>query len=176
MSRIDSISLKAKRVINIFSYIFAITFFVVAFLSVMLQIFGRVTESFMLSWTEELARFSFIGVALFGSVILVSENEHLKVDFLQDLLSQTMKLVIQLLSNVIAITFSGVMLKLSWDTAIFNLRRMTAALRISASVLYFALWLGFLLMLIQAIINIIILLRARKQQPKQTQGGNETCS
>lgn len=174
MKKIELISSTISKVLNNLSFAVGIIFFIMAFISVMLQVTGRITGWFMIAWTEELSRYALIVVALFGSVVLVNKNGHLKVDFIQDILSGPMKTIIGIISNVIAIIFSVVMIKLSWDTAIFNLKRLTAALRISSSILYFAVWMGFILMLIQAILNIIMLL-SPKQQPKQTQGGNESC-
>lgn len=164
MKRPDSISLiclKTRQAINFVTYVLAILCFITAFVSVMLQIIGRASSLFAISWTEELARFAFVGVALFGSVILVSNNEHLKVDLIQEVVPKKAHIYLQLLANLVAIVFCGAMLPLSWDTAIFNLHRLTAALRVSASVLYFALWAGCLLMLVQAALNIILLLRNR---------------
>ncbi|MCL2380666.1 MAG: TRAP transporter small permease subunit [Treponema sp.] len=46
-----------------------------------LQIFFR-TIGIGIDWTEEFARFSFVGVTFLGSVIAITRNKHIVIDFL----------------------------------------------------------------------------------------------
>ncbi len=171
MQRSDPICKKIQTIINYFAFSLAILFFLTGLISVLLQITGRVTQMFMISWTEELARFCFVGVALFGSVLLVSENAHLKVEILQEIFPERINYYLGIAINVISIIFLVILSYLSWGTAVFNIRRLSSALRISASVLYFALFVSCLLMLAQAIINIILLVHNKHQHVVLTRGG-----
>lgn len=173
MQRSDPICKKIQIIINYFSFSCAILFFLTGLIGVLLQITGRVTQMFMISWTEELARFCFVGVALFGSVVLVSENAHLKVEILQEIFPEQINYYLGIAINVISIIFLVILSYLSWGTAVFNIRRLSSALRISASVLYFALFVSCLLMLAQAIINIILLMHNKREHFVLTRGGNE---
>lgn len=168
MKRTEALCIRIRNIINALSYTLAIAFFVCGVLSVILQVFVRTTGLFTVSWTEELARFCFIGVAFFGSVILVSDNGHLKVEFLLDLLQPSIKRYIQIFINIIAILFMGILCRLSWDTAVFNIPRLTAALRISASTVYFFLVASSALMVVQAAVNIVLIL-VNWNQPLEVQ-------
>lgn len=178
MKQADRTCKRLRSIINAFSYLLSIAFFIGGMVCVCTQVLGRTTGLFMISWTEELSRYCFMGVAIFGSVILVSQNGHLKVEFVQYLFPEAVKKYIHILENIIAILFMSVLCWLSWETAVFNIPRPTPALRISSSIIYFFLTLSSVLMVVQAIINIVLLvLPQNKNCGAQTtdDGGKAEC-
>ncbi len=129
-------------------------FFVLGLSCVLLQIIGRQFNLFPIYWQEELARYSFIIVTLCGSIIAVSKNGHLKIDLLLDLFPQKPRRYIEVFIQIIVILFLIALTYLSFDTAIFNIRRRTPALQISWSIMYFLVVAASVLMMFQSLINI----------------------
>jgi len=70
-----------------------------------MQIFFR-TIGIGIDWTEEFARFSFVGVTFLGSVIAITLNKHIVIDFLAVKLPDIVR---RCLLVVIHITMSGFM-------------------------------------------------------------------
>jgi TRAP-type C4-dicarboxylate transport system permease small subunit len=80
-------------------------------------VFFQVVNRFILhipaAWTEEMARYNFVWLSLFGSVIALRSDRHLSVDLLvQGIKSQKRKDVIRVLVSVMVILFS---LILTWS-------------------------------------------------------------
>ena len=129
-------------------------FFVLGLSCGLLKIIGSQLSLFAISWQEELARYSFIIVTLCGSIIAVSKNGHLKIDLLLDLFPQKPRRYIEVFIQIIVILFLIALTYLSFDTAIFNIRRRTPALQISWSIMYFLVVAASVLMMFQSLINI----------------------
>lgn len=141
--------------INRIAYFLAGTFFLMGLLAVLLQVFARQSGLLSTYWQEELARYSFIGVALFASVVVVGKNEHLKVDLFLEMLPKRFKTITQILIQIIAILFLAYLAQLSFDTALFNIQRKSPALRINFCIIYFSIVVACILMIIQSLLNII---------------------
>ncbi len=80
-------------------------------------VFFQVVNRFLLhipaAWTEEMARYNFVWLSLFGSVIALRSDRHLSVDLLvQGIKSRKTQDVINVLVSVLVILFS---LILTWS-------------------------------------------------------------
>lgn len=147
---LDLISSFVNRISSFLGY----GFFVLGVSCVLLQVIGRQFNLFPIYWQEELARYSFIMVTLCGSVVVVSEDGHLKINVILDMFPEKQRRHIKILVHIITILFLIALAYLSLDTAMFNVRRRTPALRISWSIQYFLVVWTSILMAFQSAVNI----------------------
>lgn len=158
---LDNILDRLSSTLNRISAFVACVFFVLGVGCVLLQVIGRQFNLFSLYWQEELARYSFIVVTLTASVVVVSENRHLRVNLLLDLFSEKLRRCIETVVQIIAILFLIPLTYLSFDTAVFNIGRRTPALRISWSIIYFLVVVASVLMMFQSLTNIKELIKGK---------------
>lgn len=78
---------------------------VVMILSCTLQVLSRFVLSHPFSWTEEMARFSFIWWSFFGAAYVVRLNGHLGMDLLIKILPYKGRWVLQRISFLISLAF-----------------------------------------------------------------------
>jgi len=71
-----------------------------------LQVFMRHVMSSSLSWSEELARFCFIWLVYIGISYGVKKQRHIKVDVLLLILKDKQKLIINIVANILFLTFA----------------------------------------------------------------------
>jgi len=71
-----------------------------------LQVFMRHIMSSSLSWSEELARFCFIWLVYIGISYGVKKQRHIKVDVLLLILKDKQKLIINIVANILFLTFA----------------------------------------------------------------------
>lgn len=128
--------------------------FVLGLSCVLLQIIGRQFNLFPIYWQEELARYSFITVTLCGSIIAVSRNGHLRIDLILDLFPEKLRRYTEIFVQITIMLFLIALAYLSFDTAMFNIRRRTPALQISWSIMYFLVVATSILMMFQSLVNI----------------------
>lgn len=70
-----------KQVEMIFKYI-AVTLMALIIITVTLQILAREVIYFNVSWTQEVAKFSFIWMSLIGAALGVRNSSHVSIDIL----------------------------------------------------------------------------------------------
>ena len=82
------------------------TFFVVMLLAVTLQITARNILRIPVRWTEELARFLYVWVTFIGAAIITRDNDHICIDYLGQAVPQKVRIVLAIISEVLAITYT----------------------------------------------------------------------
>lgn len=142
-------------------------FFLIGWLSVVAQVLFRNVPLLTIVWGEELAKYAYIYVSLFASIILVREESHLSVDLFLKMFPVKLHYAVKIFINVISIVFMAVMVWLSWGTMVYNIPNKTAALRVSYAWIYLAFVVGFALMIFQEILVI------RSSYRKLRAGGRE---
>lgn len=120
-----------------------------------LQVVTRFVFNDSLTWTEELARFSFIWVSFLGAALCVEQDSHARISILSDALPKVLQSALYYAGHVIVIICSGVMI---WqgvkllDTVSVQTSPM---LGIPMSVFYGAAPVGAVLMAIYSLLKIL---------------------
>jgi TRAP-type C4-dicarboxylate transport system permease small subunit len=80
-------------------------------LFIVMQVFFRYVLRQPLSWSEELARYFFSAIALFGAVLLYRDNKHINMTLLKDLIkNKTAKAAVDMLAALLVLFFLGVVI------------------------------------------------------------------
>jgi len=145
-----------KNLINRTCIFISSLFFLLALTSVFLQVLSREFPFMTFSWGEEIGRYAFIYAALFGSVVLVSENNHLKLTIFFERMPQKYSNYFQKFYDLITILFLIILAYLAYLTIIHVIPSKTPALRISLAYIYLSMPICFILMFFQIVINFLI--------------------
>lgn len=94
-----------------FEAVIASVFFIVMFLVILIQVFGRTPLYVGPIWTEELARWLWVWMALIGIGTVEHSNAHLRMGFLTELLPRGVQKVIDVGTDVV---YLGLALHLVW--------------------------------------------------------------
>jgi TRAP-type C4-dicarboxylate transport system permease small subunit len=95
----------------------AVNWLMVVLLSLMtLFIFMQVVYRYVLrqplSWSEELSRYLFSAITLFGAVLLYRDNKHINMTLLKDLIkNKTAKTAVDIFAALLVLFFLGVVIR-----------------------------------------------------------------
>lgn len=115
------------------------------------QFFTRYFLGFSYAWTEEGARYLLICVTFLGSVMAVRKNSHIFVQFLYRYLPRKVGRVLITLVDAIRILFMLLGVRLAMRIIPRTVDNYLSSVRISVSVVYAVVLLGFVLMLFHAV-------------------------
>ncbi len=96
-----------ERLIKILCQLFISIIVVVIFYAVVMRYVFRHPPA----WSEELSRFVFIWMIMFGAVLATREQSHIQVTFLVDLLPKRMRLFFSAFVHLLMIGFCWVMIQ-----------------------------------------------------------------
>ncbi|GGK06363.1 hypothetical protein GCM10007063_31080 [Lentibacillus kapialis] len=85
--------------------VFGVTFLVIFFLTVLLQIVTR-HLSISVIWTEEVANYSFVWAVFMGAAVMVNRRDHFNFDILQKKLGGKKKFFLNMLNDIILVLFN----------------------------------------------------------------------
>lgn len=123
---------------------------------VFMGVFFRYILKAPLPWSEELARYLMIWGASLGSFVAFREGSHVGVTFIMDRVRGTIGVFLKRLSQIILIIFITIVVKEGFSL-IFKLKGQTSpAMEIPMSLAYLAIPVGFLLILLEALIMISV--------------------
>src|SRR5699024_8494772 len=146
---------------NIFKYI-AITLLVLIIVTIMLQIIAREIIYFPVSWTQEVATFSFLWMSLIGAALGVRNTSHVSIDiFVSKLPTRMYKLVAYLveLSIIFLMIIFG---KYSLEFSLQAQNQMSSTLGISMKYIYMSFVVFSLLTIVFSLEKIFNIKRADK--------------
>lgn len=152
--------LKFSKYVDRLAGFMIIVIFSVMIFSCILQVFTRFVLNDSLSWTEELARFTFIWANLLGASICVKNNKHARITALFDNFSSKMKKYVSLLIQVLIITMASVMVVQGFTLMEMTSTQLSAALKMQMSLVYLAIPVSGIFIIFYSLINIIILARS----------------
>ena len=116
---------------------------------ILLQIFGRSFFKVPFSWTDELARFTFIWFCLMGSVLTLRNKLHLGIDYFESLMSEKAKFYNRIFVYALIVAFGLLLGVLGIQLLGIVGRQLTPVMRIPMATVYFALPLaGFLFVIL----------------------------
>ncbi|MDN4493024.1 TRAP transporter small permease [Ureibacillus aquaedulcis] len=127
------------------------------------QVFTRFILNNPSTFSEELAKYCFVWLVLFGAAFVFGENGHMRIEFIQDALPKKFKMAVQIFIELSIIAFSALVL-LSGGLAITKLAwaQMSAALHIPVGYLYSVMPICGVIVIFYCIYNIYFILKHKK--------------
>lgn len=127
------------------------------------QVFTRFVLNNPSAFSEELAKYCFVWLVLFGAAFVFGENGHMRIEFIQDALPIKIKMVVQIFIELSIIFFSALVLlsggltitKLAWT-------QLSAALQIPVGYLYAVMPISGIFIIFYCIYNIYIIIKNKK--------------
>lgn len=119
-----------------------------------------------LSWTEELARYSFIWLVYIGISYGVKKDRHIKVDVLLLALKNKGKIILTIIANLLFIAFAIFVIRYGYDIAsqLLAFGQKSPANQIPMGLIYLATPVGMGLTLIRLIQNLVKHIKALKHE------------
>ncbi len=103
------------------------------------------------SWSEELARYSFIYDVMLAASIAIRKNSHLQVDFLINLLKPKQKAAFTSVATVLGIVFLGFLFSYSLTLCTAAGANISPGIKVSMAVPYASMPIGVVLMILTSI-------------------------
>lgn len=142
--------------INLEPLLSGILFYAIMIL-ITIQVILRFVFSTGFDWGEELARYMFVWMMYFSFSYATRNNRHIRVSFFIDRFGKKTRKVFLILCDVLFLILMGYCVAAAiitcWQTAIFQ--DMSVTLGVTMNVLYAAGVVGFVLMFIRLIQNIV---------------------
>lgn len=107
-----------------------------------------------LFWIEELCQYLMIYLCFLGSAIAWGRREHLTVDFLPEMLAPVWRKHLKTLVDAIVLGFALWACWVSWDFAIFSMRKTSISMNAPVGYGYLGAPIGFAIMALQSLIFI----------------------
>lgn len=151
-----------KTLDKILEYICVILFGALVVL-VTWQVFTRFVLNNPSSISEELAKYCFVWLVLFGAAYVFGENGHMRIEFIQEAMPKKLKIGVQLFIELSIIAFSAtVMLVGGLTGAKMAWTQMSAALQIPVGVLYIAMPISAVFIIFYCIYNIYTIMKTKE--------------
>lgn len=132
---------KIQQFVNIIIGLMLIGIMVIVFV----QTFTRYVIFYSIPWSEEASRYLFVGMILLGINIGVSQDLMVRIDLIDNFLSEKAKKILEIGRQIIALIISVVFFYSTFDMIRIGGYQMSPALRIPMNVMYGILCIGFLL-------------------------------
>jgi C4-dicarboxylate transporter, DctQ subunit len=120
------------KFLDYLTYILLLQFTIVVFLQVVLRYAFNIT----FFWSDEFTRYSLVWLVFIGTAVLSADKEHIRVGFLVDLLPHKIKKCVDLLVNILCITFVAVISIFSYEYLISNMEVGSISLKIPMGLIY----------------------------------------
>ncbi|QRF65192.1 TRAP transporter small permease [Ponticoccus alexandrii] len=129
--------------------------FAVMLVAILGQVLMRYAFSAPLSWSEELARYTMVWLAMLASALCARKGQHLAL-ISAEMLPPRLRLPLRLIGTVIACAILSVLFWHAWDLAERAIRQRTPGLGLSMSWIYAALPTGFALMILGQLLGLFV--------------------
>ena len=116
--------------------IFCICIFIVMLTSTVLQVFTRYVLNSSLSWTEELARFTFIWITMLGASIALKNKSHAAITMIIDHLPIKIRKVIFIITDLLILFFAYLMVFQGIKMGIATSHQYSPAIHIKMTYIY----------------------------------------
>lgn len=143
-----------KKIYSSIKYINILALFIM-FSVLILQVFTRKVLNTPLSWPEELSLITMIWVTFFGAYQITADNEHLKIDFLSNKLSGRMKLISDIISNLLILFFLVMVVYWAYPFIMQNKSIVMPVSQIPMWLPYGIIWISCILMTLNIIFQTI---------------------
>ncbi len=127
--------------------------------SVLIQVITRTFMPKSPSWTEEVARYSFIYMVAFGSSVAVRTKEFVSVDLLTSKFSESVNRILNIIINLSILVVCGYLLIYSvWPFANIQYRMVSTALQVPMQYVYFSMVILFSLLVLSYILELFLII------------------
>lgn len=140
-----------------FEAVFIVPLLFTMSLLVGMQVFMRYVIQQSLPWSEEVTRYMFIYLMYLGISYGVRRNRHIRINVFIDLFPEGIRKGLQVFSDLLFLTFATVVVFKSSEVAalILRLGQRTAATDVSMAVVYSAVPIGYALVSVRLVQNLI---------------------
>ncbi len=121
-----------------------------------LQVFFRYVLSSPLGWVDETSRFLLVWMVMIGSAYAVQKIAHFHVDFLVEKFSSRMNKLANVIVTIFSIIFVAILMVSSTQYLQDTKGKVSAAMGVPIEIVNFAIPVGFTLMAIHLVLNIIL--------------------
>lgn len=125
-----------------------VTFMILMFLLVFLNVVTRYIFKFSLNWAEEISRYCMIWCAYLGMGLAMRENRHVAIEMLQDRVPAPVRRALRALNGVVLIAFMIALTALGVRYSVFAWDHETAALQWSLGLMYLTVPIGALMFIL----------------------------
>jgi TRAP-type C4-dicarboxylate transport system permease small subunit len=92
-------------------------------LFIFMQVLFRYVLRQPLSWSEELSRYLFSAITLFGATLLYRSNKHINMTLLKDLIkNKTAKIAMDIVASLLVLFFLGVVIRFGFPMSLKMLK------------------------------------------------------
>jgi TRAP-type transport system small permease protein len=145
-----------RRILNITEDVVTIVSSIFLVVVVFLQVFFRYALNSPLAWSEELARFIFIWLVFISSAVVLRDDSHMSMNYFVNLMPKKVRTIIDIVSKGIISAFMVMCLFQTAKIMRITATQLSPSLTIPMSLIYFAMFVGFTLMLIDYATRIIL--------------------
>lgn len=147
---------KFRRVLNKTEDVVTVVVSVLLVVVVFFQVFFRYALNSPLAWSEELARFIFIWLVFIASALVLRDDSHMSMNFFVNLMPEKLRAIIDIVSKALISGFMIIIMRQTIKVMQITHSQESPSLGIPMSLIYFALFVGFALMLIDFATRIIL--------------------
>lgn len=119
-------------------------------LFIFMQVLYRYVLRQPLSWSEEISRYLFSAITLFGAVLLYRDNKHINMTLLKDLIkSKTAKTGVDIFASLLVLFFLGVVIRYGFPMS----SKMIALNSFSSSMVWLKMGYVYMLLPVSAVFS-----------------------
>ena len=148
-----------KKILKNLDAYFAGFMFAITLCVVVVNVFTRYFANYIIPWGAEVATTCFVYTTFVGAAWCLRTHQHVGVDLLVDKLPAGVRKVVHILTDIIILLTNGYITYLSYQFVMSSRVKTMPILKVSSVWLNAALILGFGLMTIYSLINLIQTIR-----------------
>ena len=148
-----------KKILKNLDAYFAGFMFAITLVVVVVNVFTRKFANYIIPWGEEVATTCFVYTTFVGAAWCLRTHQHVGVDLLVDRLPAGARKIVHILTDLIILVTNGYITWLSYQFVVSSSVKTMPILKISSVWLNSALILGFGLMTIYSLVNLIRTIR-----------------
>ncbi len=148
-----------KKILKNLDAYFAGFMFAITLTVVVVNVFTRYFANYIIPWGEEVATTCFVYTTFVGAAWCLRTHQHVGVDLLVDKLPAGARKIVHILTDLIILVTNGYITWLSYQFVVSSSVKTMPILKISSVWLNSALILGFGLMTIYSLMNLIRTIR-----------------
>ena len=156
-----------KKILKNLDAYFAGFMFAITLTVVVVNVFTRYFANYIIPWGEEVATTCFVYTTFVGAAWCLRTHQHVGVDLLVDKLPTGVRKIVHILTDLIILVTNGYITWLSYQFVVSSSVKTMPILKISSVWLNSALILGFGLMTIYSLMNLVKTIR----EPADTKRG-----
>ena len=154
---------RAKQTLDHFLEWFCFALFVTLVVTVTWQVFTRLILNAPSGWSEELAKYVFIWLGLFGSALVFGEGGHIAIDFVVRKMPTKPQRVVAVFVQLIIIVFSVlVLINGGWKISALAWNQNLTGLPLNVGWLYMALPISGVLTVLYSIYHTVAIFQKRE--------------